>query len=321
MWLCRLVLRLAVPTTVLVLQAPYPAAARPPTLCDNLDQRVHRQGPEAIHSVWDQIQIRSRLFRIQPDWKFRLRVERIEPPPSNLESEYLLFQISDWAYGLEEYQYLIFLREASGCRFVGNIDTHNRYGPPAHRIDSLGQGRIRLILQTYTSTGTGIGKKRDDWYDIENGHVRHMLGYPAEGHESSASSLDQEFVATAVPLRLPNGTEAVDIHFAARYSGGPGPDGKPVELFDTQRTARFVLDASSKRFRLAASRSTASRSYIQWLYGYIIGNEKEFIELHFGELMQVATKGRIEQKQWLRAFIAQLKEQSPKAKVLGSRLK
>ena len=103
----------------------------------------------------------------------------------------------------------------------------------------------------------------------------------------------------------------MEITFRASYRGFV--DG-PVDLFTTERMARFVWNPAAGRFVLDVARSPVKEDYLEWLSE--LGVSGDFLRHYHQELLVLAKRGSADQKLWLRCFLNSRGDETAETKAL-----
>jgi hypothetical protein len=157
-----------------------------------------------------------------------------------------------------------------------------------------------FVIDLYGGSGTGFYRENENWYAVDDNHVRFVLGYPLGGHEVPAGDVPTAFeFSTRSDYKLAGGREQIDVVIRAQYTGMVSDSEGPysvVDLFSTRREARFVWRTAEQRFILDQIGEVSS-AYLDWLPRE--WTDQGFLENHIRELAEIAKNGTAEQKIWL----------------------
>ena len=218
------------------------------------------------------------------------------------------------------YQYLFFKRAKTDStkerwKLIGNVDSSNqRNGPPHHRIES-GDNRTWFVIRNSRGRGPVALGYDEVWYEIREGEVREVLSYPVQGHYAPCQRyLGRSYKSLLLRHELENGLYTVPVQLLISYN--ISECGKGIEspaLFAKGQKALYVWDREKDRFILDKSRSDITESEISSVYHTEELSPEKFIEHNFNELSAIAKSGDAEQKDWLKKFLASIKDGPLKA--------
>jgi hypothetical protein len=233
----------------------------------------------------------------------------------------------------DSYRFLLFKGqgggggENGGWKYFGYVDIDaQRYAPPEPEV-VFGKDGAWLSMKALWGRGTGVSLYGKTWYEIsgDGKELKAVLFYPVQGHAHSceSQSASRSFDSKMIEHGEVQGNYEVRVEFSVSYDvggcGGRDYQDKTPFLFSKTQKATYVRNAKAGKFVLAKAKSELSIEEIEAVYYIDSLDDEGFLKYNFQELMNLASRGDVKQKEWLRHFLLPLPD-SKRKRALGTAL-
>lgn len=237
-------------------------------------------------------------------------------------------------------RFLVFTRAGDNrsWTFLGFVDhDFNKYEMARHRV-ARASGRTFLVIRGQEGSGSGYALYSETWYDANDGALKPVLSYPAEGHTYPwPNGLGREFKAKNLPDL--SRSSSVTIQYTATYS----PGDKSRLIFVNTHQLTYFWDNQVKKFGLDPKASNISEAEVAAIANietedepkagtkigdttfysaaearsFIGGGYEVFLKYNVGRLTSIATGRDAHAKAWLKQFLTECRDTDEKKALIA----
>lgn len=220
-------------------------------------------------------------------------------------------------------RYLIFRQTytspalTNAWQILGNIDIlDSKYEGSPHqqyyRVITMGN-QVWLLLRSLGGSGTGVYQIDETWYQIAAGKPKQALEYAVEGYFSNDNVCARTFSATVNSCYPLNGNYRVEIQHKVSYGDRRGEfSKKQLAIYDwSNETGSFIFNKA---------RSDITEEEKEDIFNTGFFSDDKFITYNFTKLKQIARRGSVGQRRWLKEALSRM-ESEPRKSELENLLK
>lgn len=310
--------------------APTPMSTPAP-----IPQRL-RRGPVSPYEIRDYVlKYRSESgFSLNEYWR-KLRVDDGDMGWYGVESIALFHLALDELPGDETVlrlfndglcRYLVFkpvvLRQRKSWKFLGVIESYQRWKPSRHRLVNTATQRW-LAITYLAGHGSGYGLNHEDWYAINSSGIKKVLSYPTNRF-TMGWQLMPEMASDSTVLKVSEeeGVATISMRFSVNYStyDEKRNSSKEILLWQTNQLVTYQQSPGSKRFLFDRAHSQITQREMNVIYDGEGTSNDEVVRYNYPQLVRLSNSKRKAVKEWLKGFLTVCSD-SPRQRSLLRRLR